>query len=269
MKIAVAQTTAHSDLEENLKNIESYVVQAKAQGAELVVLPEMAYFSGKKSDWKSIVSEFSALTQRFCALAKAHSIALIPGTLREPSEDPHKFYNTLIFINADGQILTHYRKIFLYRAVLPDRNYDETEYSKPGSDIVTLNWKGICLGFAICFDLRFPEIFRVLKKRGSQIVFLPSAFTVPTGKAHWELLIRARAIENQFFMLAPGLTGVSGDGAEKYGHSLVVGPWGEVLTDLKTEEQVKTIEIDVAQIADAEKKVPAWACRREELFPIS
>jgi len=269
MKIAIAQTTSLADLEQNIRKIEDFIIRAKTQGAELVAFPEMAYFSGRKTDWKDVVSQFSELTQRFCAIAKAHSIALIPGTFREPSDDPNKFYNTLLFIDPNGKILSHYRKIFLYRAVLPDRNYDETEYSKPGSEIVTFNWQSVCFGFAICFDLRFPEVFRALKKRGAQITFLPSAFTVPTGLAHWELLIRARAVENQFFMLAPGLTGISGDGSQKYGHSLAVGPWGEVLTDLETDEQVRTIEIDPTDISLSEKKVPAWACRREDLFSIS
>lgn len=269
MKIAIAQITALSDLNSNLKTIASFIQQAKSQGTELIVFPEMAYFSGKKEDWLPIAARYPELLDHFSRLAREHSIALVPGTLREPTEAPDKFYNTLPFIDSNGKILTVYRKIFLYKAYLPDRNYDETVYSKAGDKLVTLDWHGIKIGFSICFDLRFPELFRSLKKLGAQLVLVPAAFTVPTGKAHWEILLRARAIENQFFVLAPGLTGTSGDGAEKYGHSLAINPWGEILTDLKTDPGFKTVEINPSEITEAEKKVPAWTCRREDLFKFS
>jgi deaminated glutathione amidase len=269
MKIGIAQITSVSDLEQNFKKMEALVDEGKSQGAELIVFPEMAYFSGKKADWEPIAQQFKPIRDRFCDLAKRYSVPLIPGTLREASSESDKIFNTLLFIDSYGQILSQYRKIFLYQASLPDRHYDETEYCLPGHQIATLQWKNLTLGFSICFDLRFPEIFRSLKKRGAQIVFLPSAFTVPTGQAHWETLIRARAIENQFFMVAAGLTGISGDGAAKYGHSLGVAPWGEILCDLKETEQIKILDVDLALIDEAEQKVPAWKCRREEIFPIA
>lgn len=269
MKIAIAQTTSHGDLEINLAAMEKWTVEAKRQGCQLIVFPEMAYFSGKKDHWKPISKQFSQTVKWFCDLAQKHSIALVPGTLREPCTIPDKFFNTLLFIDSSGKILAHYRKLFLYRANLSDRNYDETEYSAEGSEIVTLEWRGLTFGLSICFDLRFPELFRSLKKRGAQIILLPSAFTVPTGQAHWEVLIRARAIENQVFFLAPGLSGISGDGSAKYGHSLIVNPWGEVKKDLKESEGIETFEIDLSEIAQAENKIPAWSCRREELFKIS
>lgn len=269
MKIAIAQTIAHADLEKNFKTIEDFTRAAKSQGAELICFPEMAYFSGKKKDWLPIATNFQTILDRFCQLAKTFEMGLIPGTLREPSHDSEKFYNTLPMIDSSGKLLARYRKIFLYKAVLPDKTYDETQYSNPGNEPVTINWKGICFGLAICFDLRFPELFRALKKRGAQITILPSAFTVPTGEAHWEVLIRARAIENQFFMLAPGLTGTSGDETTKYGHSLIVAPWGQVKAQIPTEEGFIIVDIDLNEIGTAENKVPAWNCRREELFQIS
>lgn len=268
MKVAIAQTTSHSDLEKNFATFEKFIKNAKQQGAELIVFPEMAYFSGKKSQWSSLTDQYHEILNRFRELAKRNSIALVPGTLREPSPTPGKFFNTLFFIDDEGTVLSFYRKLFLYKAQLPDRNYDETEYSKQGDEVVTFVWKGIRFGFSICFDLRFPELFRSFKKMGTQLVLLPSAFTVPTGQAHWEVLIRARAIENQFFILAPGLTGVSGDGSAKYGHSLVVNPWGEIKCDLGESETVHCLEIDLSEIGTAEKRVPAWNCRREELFKI-
>ncbi len=269
MKIAIAQTLAHSDLEHNLQKMERFISEAKSSNAELIIFPEMAYFSGKKSEGLLITQRYTEILERFCKLAKSHNIALVPGTLREPSKDKEKFYNTLPFIDGSGKVLAQYRKLFLYKAVLPEKTYDETQDSKKGEEIVTLNWKGCTLGFSICFDLRFPELFRSLKKRGAQIIFLPSAFTVPTGQAHWEVLIRARAIENQLFILAPGLTGTSGDGSAKYGHSLAVSPWGEVRAHFSEGEGLRVIKIELSEIAQAENKVPAWNCRREELFKIS
>lgn len=269
MKIAIAQTISHSNLDQNLKTMEQFTQTAKSKGAELICFPEMAYFSGKKKDWLPIKNNFDSILNAFSQMAKSHRIALIPGTLREPSSNPDKFYNTLPFIDDSGKILAQYRKLFLYQAVLPEKTYDETEYSVPGDQIVTVNWKGITLGLSICFDLRFPELFRALKKRGAQITIIPSAFTVPTGKAHWEVLLKARAIENQFFMLAPGLTGLSGDGTNKYGHSLTVGPWGDIKSAVQTDETLMVVDIDTFEIGEAESKVPAWNCRRENIFGIA
>ncbi|NBY20039.1 carbon-nitrogen hydrolase family protein [bacterium] len=269
MKISIAQVISHADLEKNLRSMEQFVSTSKQAGAEIVIFPEMAYFSGKKPDWKPVTAQFKEITGQFCELAKKYSVALIPGTVREPSPNPDKFFNTLLFIDEKGTVLTQYRKLFLYKANLTDRSYDETEYSTEGCEIVTVSWHGITWGLAICFDLRFPELFRSLKKRGAQVVVLPSAFTVPTGQAHWEVLIRARAIENQLFFVAPGLTGISGDGSAKYGHSIAVSPWGNVIENLGDSENTKSIEIDLSEISTAESKVPAWNCRREELFKIS
>ena len=269
MKIAIAQTIAHDDLEKNLRSFDQLTRKAKSLGAELICFPEMAYFSGKKKSWLPIAADFESILEKFCHLAKNTGIAIIPGSLRKPSDEPEKFYNYLPFIDESGKVITQYKKIFLYRATLPEKTYDETLYSQAGSEIVTVTWRGMTFGLSICFDLRFPELFRSLKKRGAQVILIPSAFTVPTGQAHWEVLIRARAIENQFFVLAPGLTGTSGDGTDKYGHSLAVGPWGEVKASLKSEEGLALIEVDSAEIDTAQTKVPAWECRREDILKIT
>lgn len=268
MKIAIAQNTATSDLNHNLTTLERFMLKAKEAGAELLVLPEMAYFQGKRRESEQVCQQYAEQVQRFRSLAKQYQLALIPGTLREPTDHPQRWYNTLLFIDAEGNLLSQYRKLFLYQASLPDRNYDETQYSVPGKEIVTLAWRGVTLGFAICFDLRFPELFRSLKKRGAQVIFLPSAFTIPTGEAHWEILVRARAIENQCFVVAPGLVGITGEGAGKYGHSLVVSPWGEVKLDLGEGEAIHCVDLDMGEIVEAQKRVPAWNCRREDLFTV-
>lgn len=268
MKIALVQMQSSNQLDRNLSKMQQHVQAAKQQGADLVIFPEMAYFTGKREEWLPLIPRFAELQTTFSRWANEENIAIVPGTLREPFPiDSNRYYNTFLFIEPGG-ISAKYRKIFLYQAVLPDRIYEESKYCAPGDGIATHNYRGVCFGFSVCFDLRFPELFRRLKKKGAQIVLMPSAFTVPTGIAHWEVLVRARAIENQFFMIAPDLTGKSGDGAETYGHSLAVGPWGEVLEQFGTEEQLSLLNPDLAQIDHTAAKVASWRCRNENLFPI-
>lgn len=269
MKIAVVQMQSSKNLLVNLNKMKRWVEEAANKEADIVVFPEMAYLTGGFKDWKPIVPKYEELAQEFKDWAKMYGIRIIPGTLREPKKgDEDRFFNTLLYISAKGEVLGKYRKIFLYQAVLPHKVYDEAQYCEAGKTTTVYEDKLGNLAFAICFDLRFPEMFRHFKKSEAEIIFLPSAFTVPTGTAHWETLVRARAIENQVFFIAPGLTGTGGDGLETYGHSLVVDPWGNILTDMGTGEGLSIVDIDTKLIKETAKKVNAWESRREELFPI-
>lgn len=268
MKIALVQMQSSNQLDKNLSKMREWVKVAKRQGANLIIFPEMAYFTGKREDWLPIIPKFESLQTTFQTWAKEENIAVVPGTLREPlKNDQNRYYNTLLFVEPSGKI-AKYQKVFLYQAVLPDRTYEESKYCAPGSQVVTHKYEGVTFGFSVCFDLRFPELFRSLKKRGAEVILMPSAFTVPTGTAHWEILVRARAIENQCFMITPDLTATSGDGAETYGHSLAVGPWGEILSKFDSKEGLQTFEIDLGQIEHTASKVASWRCRNETLFPI-
>lgn len=264
----MVQIQSSSNLDANLSKIESYVKQAKVMGAELVVFPEMAYFTGPKEAWLKIVPRFDELKLKFQSWSEKYKIAICPGSLRKPVPgEAEKYFNALVFFTPEKNEYG-YDKIFLYQAVLPDKTYEEGRYCSAGKSLQVIEWKGLKIGFAICFDLRFPEVFRSLKKKGAELVLLPSAFTIPTGEAHWEVLVRARAIENQFFVLAPDLTGVSGDNAGTYGHSLAIDPWGKVLQSFGSEEGIKTFSVDIKEIEQAASKVASWKCRREDLFPI-
>jgi nitrilase len=195
----------------------------------------------------------------------------LPGSLREPApkgENAERYYNTLPAIGPDGKLLASYRKVFLFRANLPDRSYFEGQHCEAGDTPTTFVADGVTFGLTICYDLRFPELFRALRKRGAQAIVLPASFTVPTGTAHWEILLRARAIENQVFLLAPAQTGENGDRAATYGHSLVVGPWGDKLAERPSGEGTLFADVDPARIAEAASRVDAWQSRREDLFPI-
>jgi deaminated glutathione amidase len=269
MKIAMVQMQSTNQLLINLNKMKRWVEKASDDGAELIVFPEMAYLTGSPKDWQPQLPKYEDLLQEFKDWAKAFKIGIVPGTVREPvKSNPSRFFNALVYIPKHGQVVAKYRKIFLYRAKMADRSYNEPEHCEPGATAAVHESQDLCLGFAICFDLRFPEMFRSLKKLGAEVVLLPSAFTVPTGQAHWVTLIRARAIENQIFIVAPGLVGTSGDGAKTYGHSLIVNPWGEVVSEMQDEEGMVIADIQKSQISEAGSRVNAWESRREDIFPI-
>lgn len=262
MKIAVVQMQSGAVIEENLKKMESFCEKAKLEKADLIVFPEMAYWSGKKDQLFEVVQEYPQILSRVESWARKYKMGIIPGTLREPHLQEHdRFFNTLIFFDENGNQLAKYRKIFRFKARLPHHHYDETRWCEAGKSAVTCDFKGFKLGFTICFDLRFPELFRVLRNQGARVFIIPSAFTVPTGQAHWEILLRARAIENQAYVIASDQTLISGEGLEQYGHSLSVGPWGEILTRMGTEEGMVTFKLDPQALKNAEEKMA--------VFPIS
>jgi deaminated glutathione amidase len=270
IRMAIVQMISTSDLEDNLTKMERFISEAVGQGATVVAFPELAYFSGTPQQTLEILPRYSELREIFGAWAKQHSITLIPGTIREPiPAKPNKQFNTQSVFDPSGRCVGEYRKIFLFRAALTDRSYDETLWYEAGSVPVVVPFPWGVVGLGICFDLRFPELFRFLRKRGAQFIFLPSAFTVPTGQQHWKPLILARAIENQVFFIAPAQAGKSGEAAQKYGHSLIVSPWGETLVEMGDEEGVRVVEVDLQAIQTAQSSVNAWECRREDLFPIS
>ncbi len=270
MQVAAIQFSSGPDLERNLKSMEQRLGDAIAGGARLVVFPEHAYLYAERPIWHASLPRFAELRALFASWAKRHGIFLIPGSLREPVPGKaDRFFNTLPLFGPDGSQLACYRKIFLFRAKLSDRDYNEGEDCQAGVELVTAKVDQHQVGLSICYDLRFPELFRGLKKRGASLIVLPSAFTVPTGKAHWDCLTRARAIENQVFLVAPGQVGVLGNGAATFGHSRIISPWGEVLAEVSDGEGIAMAQLDLGLIEAARGRVDAWASRRDDLFPIA
>lgn len=265
MKIGLVQFQSSSNLEDNIERMTDMTKALKAQGADVVVFPEMAYLTGNSSIWTPKVNQYQNILMKLQEVAASCKVFLLPGSLREPAKEKGKFYNSLSVINPYGQVVATYRKVFLFKANLPDKNYDESKYCAAGTELVVTP-EPCNFGLSICYDLRFPELFRRLKSKGAKVVFLPSAFTVSTGKAHWKTLVTARAIENQVFMVAPGQTGINGEGNETYGHSLVVAPWGEVLCEMGNEEGFQTVDLDISLIDQAKSKVDSEASRRNDLF---
>jgi deaminated glutathione amidase len=270
MRAAAVQFSSGPDLQKNLARMEERLKQAAQAGAKLVAFPEHAALYAPRNVWAPQLARFGELAAVFSEWAKREGVYLLPGSLREPVPgEKDRFFNTALLFGPDGKQLASYRKLFLFRARLPDRVYDESEDCAPGEEIVTAPVENFRLGLAICYDLRFPELFRSLKKRGASVVALPSAFTVPTGRAHWDMLTRARAVENQIFLVAPGQAGQLGNGAVSYGHSRIVSPWGEVLAEAGDTDPMAIADLDPALALQAAEKVDAWASRREDLFPIA
>lgn len=270
-KLTVAQTISSAELDTNLQTMRRFCDQAKAEGARAIAFAEMAYFTGSALENRRMADRFDSLCETFSAWARELQLYILPGSLRSLSGGTKsgKCFNHAVVFDPLGKRIADYRKIFLFKANLSDRRYDESELYDPGDSLTVLDIEGVRVGVAICFDLRFPEMFRALRKRGAEVIFVPSAFTVPTGKAHWEILLKARAIENQCFIVAPSLTGVSGDGAGKYGHSLVIDPWGQSLIDLGSAAVAQTVSLDFKQISEVQAKIDALASLRPDLFPIA
>ncbi|NBX75755.1 MAG: hypothetical protein EBQ92_04310 [Proteobacteria bacterium] len=270
MKISLVQIQSTENLDGNLKKMKSFVERSKEQGASLVVFPEMAYFTAKREGINQIIPRYSELIQLFQSWAKEFKIGLVPGTLREPVVgDPKRYFNTLLLIGSDGQIKAKYQKIFRFKANLPHHSYDEGRFCEAGHQVIICEYEGWTFGFAICYDLRFPELFRSLRKKGARVFILPSAFTVPTGEAHWEVLLRTRAIENQAYVIAPDQTLNSGEGLTQFGHSVAIDPWGQILSCHKTEEGMSVIELSRERINLVESQIALWESRNEVLFPIA
>lgn len=269
MRIALVQMSSQNRLDANLERMRAWLDEAVEKGARVVAFPEMAYYMGSAEEWKPLLAKYDELVETFSGWAREHGVTLIPGTLREPvAGSPGRFHNTLVVLDPKGREAAKYRKLFLFNATL-DRAYDESRHCEPGDRVAICPVDGVTLGLGICFDLRFPELFRALKRRGAQVVVLPSAFTVPTGAAHWEILLRARAIENQCFVVAPAQTGKVGEGKQTYGNSLAVSPWGEILVGLGTAEGIAVVDVDLEKIAEAERRVSAWPSPREDVLPIA
>ena len=247
LRIACIQNSAGDNPEKNLKKIRILVNEALKSSPHVVALPENFYLRG--GDKKALCAVARTVTrqvlQEFCEIAKGTHTSFLLGSIVEPSPIHNKCYNTSVLISAAGKITARYRKIHLFDVTLATGvSIRESRGTVSGSRVVTANMGAKKAGLAICYDLRFPELFRQLTVRGARMIFLPANFTRLTGQAHWEILVRARAIENQVFMIAPAQTGVHPvTGIASYGRSLIVDPWGNVLAQgsLNREEVITAV----------------------------
>jgi len=266
MRVAAIQLNSTSDLAANVKRARELVVQAKDRGAELVALPEhFAYLGPEDQNPPSAQSLEGPLVQEFGALARELDLFLLLGSFPETAAANQPPHNTSVLLGKDGAILAAYRKIHLFDVDLPGGpTYQESRFIHPGKEAITASLPGtpFTAGLAICYDLRFPELFRSLVEKGADLIFLPAAFTLATGRDHWEVLLRARAIENQAYVVAPAQWGRHSPGRRSYGRSLIVDPWGVVLAQAPDQEGVILAELDHARLSRLRQEMPCWQHRR-------
>ena len=265
MKIAALQTVATPDLDRNLETAERLIAQAARKGAELVALPEYFCLMGQRDDDKLRVAEASGdgpIQAFLAAQAKQHGLWLIGGTLPMRTADPAHARNSCCVYAPDGALAARYDKIHLFRYDNGRESYDEARVLEAGSEPVTLQAGPLRVGLSVCYDLRFPELYRTLCTPPCDLLSVPAAFTYTTGRAHWELLLRARAVENQCYVIAPAQGGTHQNGRRTWGHSMVIDPWGEVLAVRPEGEGVVLAEVDAKRLATVRTQLPALEHRR-------
>ena len=258
IRVAAIQLHAGDDEEKNLRKATRLIEQAAEGGAQLIVLPELFNWRGKKGAVKGQSETIPGPTAlKMAELALTRELFIHCGSIIETHPENRKPYNTSFLINPEGTICASYRKINLFK--LKHENLtpiDESDIYSPGRETSTVSTPFGKVGFSICYDLRFPELYRTLVYKGAEIIFVPSAFTFTTGKAHWETLVRARAIENQVYIIAPNQCGKDPLGNRNYGHSLIVDPWGSVVAHCQNGEHIIYAEIDLSYLKKIRRRLP-------------
>ena len=268
LSVALVQMNSGDSKEQNVSDALAGIDRAAATGARLVTLPEVWSYlgpdSGKRDAAETIPGPLSDL---LADRARRHGIFLHAGSVYERVEGEPRIYNTTVVYDPNGDEIARYRKIHLFDVDLDsDTAYNESTSVAPGEEIVTFEIDEIIVGLTICYDLRFPELFRILALRGAKVIVLPAAFTLVTGKDHWEPLIRARAIENAVYIVAPAQVGQHPPGLWCYGRSMVVDPWGVVTAQASDQPTVLTSHLDLAYIEAVRRQVPSLRNRLPDRY---
>ncbi len=264
MRAAAVQLTATADRDRNLDTADRLTREAAARGAELVLLPEKWSVYGRPDDIVAGAEPLDgpALTWARGA-ARELGIDLVAGSIAEHVEGAERGANTSVHIGPDGEDRAVYRKVHMFDVEVGGRVYRESEIEAPGEElVVTETADGVEVGLSICYDLRFPELYRILAVRGARVLTVPAAFTLTTTRDHWETLLRARAIEDQAFMIAANQIGEHAPGYRAGGRSMIVDPWGLVLAQAPDAECVVVADLDLDRLADVRAKLPSLANRR-------
>jgi predicted amidohydrolase len=266
LRAAVVQLNSTNDKERNLGAAERLVRAAAADGAGLIALPEKWNLLTDGEGLAAGAETFDGPTLTAArAWARALDIHLLAGSVSERGPEG-KAFNTSVLIGPDGEDLAVYRKIHMFDVDVGGLSYRESEYEEAGEEIVTAPLPEATIGLSVCYDLRFPELYRILAVRGARLLTVPSAFTRATGRDHWEVLLRARAIENQAFVLAPNQVGEAPPHFDSYGHSAIVDPWGTVLANAPDEECFVAADLDFSAQDEVRASLPSLANRRPRAY---
>ena len=270
--VAAIQLTSGVNQNVNVARAVELVTEAIDLGATYVQLPEYFNYYGRSSGFAGAAESIPGpATERFAELAASRGVAIHLGSMLERSDAPSRFYNTSVLIADTGEIVATYRKAHLFDVdVAGEVAYRESDAIDAGDLLVVADVAGFRLGLSICFDVRFPELYRELALRGAHVFALPAAFAAATGRVHWDVLVRARAIENHAFVIAATQVGTTGEGLATWGHSMIVGPWGEVLAaSSRSSEDVVVATIDLDDVARRRSQIAVFDLRRPDLYDAS
>lgn len=267
---AVVQLTTTQDVEASTNAACALIDEAADLGAQLVVLPENVNFMGSEAKKFALAEPLDGPAfQLMSDRAKARRLVLVAGTLPERIPDEDRVYNTSVVFGPDGARLGHYRKIHLFDVSLGEgATHLESKNTKHGEQAALVQTPVGKLGLTVCYDLRFPDLYRALRREGAELLTVPSAFTVVTGQDHWEVLLRARAIENQAFVLAPAQVGQNGPKRVTYGRSMIIDPWGTVLCTAPDRPGVSLAKIDLEQAHELRRKLPCMSHERPDAYRV-
>jgi len=263
IKVAVVQTCSTEDVAANLARSAELVRAARADGAHLICLPENVAFlriAARENFGEPLDGRIVGF---YADLAREVQAGILLGSYQQNSDESHRVYNTSVLLGPDGKVISKYEKIHLFDIDIPGQvSLRESDHIKPGAETVTGDLFGTCFGLSICYDLRFPELYRKLLDAGAEVLLIPAAFTLQTGKDHWEVLLRARAIENQCYVLAPGQWGHHGGTRNSYGHSVIIDPWGHVIAKVSDGEGFACAWLDPVKLASVRRNLPCQSHRR-------
>jgi predicted amidohydrolase len=269
MRVAAVQLNSTADKPANLASAERLVRAAAADGAGLIALPEKWTVLGSPEELRANAEPLDGPALRAVAeWARELDVVILAGSITE--EGAERLHNTSVLISSSGEQVAVYRKIHMFDVDVGGVAYRESAVEEAGEEIVDatveVGSQELAIGMSICYDARFPELYRILALRGARLLTVPAAFTVPTGSAHWEPLLRARAIENQAFVLAPGQVGTAPPHYESWGHSMIIDPWGRILAEAGPGEGFVAADIDLAQQERIRTDVPSLANRRPQAY---
>jgi predicted amidohydrolase len=271
MRAAAIQLNSTGEVARNLQAAEALVRDAAGDGAELIALPEKWNVLGDAATLRQQAEPLGGPTiSAASSWARELGVHLLAGSIPERVEGADKLFNTSVLIGPDGELHARYRKIHMFDVDVGGVSYRESESEAPGGEIVNAALgpalPGVTLGMTVCYDLRFPELYRILAVRGATVLAVPSAFTFETGKDHWEVLVRARAIENQAFVVAPNQVGEAPPHYRSYGHSMLVDPWGNVLAEGADGECFVAADLDLGVVERVRGTLPSLANRRPAAY---
>lgn len=262
LKAAIVQTNAKPDFADNMREVSALIRSAAKAGAKFIQTPENTCRMRAKVEDKlreSFDENDHPVISFYAALAKELGVTLLIGSISSIRVEGGKLANRSFLFAPDGRILATYDKIHMFDVDLPNGDkYRESDTNKAGNKIVVADIGGLKVGMSICYDVRFPHLYRTMGKAGAQILSIPAAFTVPTGQAHWEILLRARAIENGAFVMAAAQAGVHDGGRATYGHSMIISPWGQVLAQIQGDSAgYVCAELDLSDVDKARAAIPS------------